>query len=63
VSLNHFHVVRGDAKRVIVEKANALKADIVVLGVSARSGVKGVLVGTTAQKILDKLDCDVLAVN
>lgn len=63
VPLNHFHVQRGDAKRVIVEKANALKADIVVLGVSARSGVQGVLVGTTAQKILDKLDCDVLAVN
>jgi len=63
VPLNHFHVARGDAKRVIVDKANALKADIVVLGVSARSGVKGVLVGTTAQKILDKLDCDVLAVN
>ncbi|MEY3666625.1 MAG: hypothetical protein RL572_165 [Pseudomonadota bacterium] len=63
VALNHFHVQRGDAKRVIVEKANALKADIVVLGVSARSGVQGVLVGSTAQKILDKLDCDVLAVN
>jgi universal stress protein E len=63
VALNHFHVQRGDAKRVIVEKAHALKADIVVLGVSARSGVQGVLVGTTAQKILDKLDCDVLAVN
>lgn len=63
VALNHFHVQRGDAKRVIVEKAHALKADIVVLGVSARSGVQGVLVGSTAQKIVDKLDCDVLAVN
>lgn len=59
----NFHVVRGDAKRVIPEQANLLKADIVVLGVSKRSGAQGVLVGTTAQKILDKLDCDVLAVN
>lgn len=59
----HFHIVRGDAKRVIPEHANFLKADTVVLGVSKRSGAKGVLVGTTAQKILDKLDCDVLAVN
>ena len=59
----HFHIVRGDAKRVIPEQANLLKADIVVLGVSKRSGAQGVLVGTTAQKILDKLDCDVLAVN
>jgi universal stress protein E len=59
----HFHIVRGDAKRVIPEQANFLKADMVVLGVSKRSGAQGVLVGTTAQKILDKLDCDVLAVN
>tara|TARA_R110001592_G_scaffold86836_2_gene256513 strand:+ start:110 stop:970 length:861 start_codon:yes stop_codon:yes gene_type:complete len=59
----HFHMVRGDAKRVIPERAHFLKADMVVLGVSKRSGAKGVLVGTTAQKILDKLDCDVLAVN
>lgn len=59
----HFHIVRGDAKRVIPEQANLLKAEIVVLGVSKRSGAKGVLIGTTAQKILDKLDCDVLAVN
>ncbi len=59
----NLHIVRGDAKRVIPEQANLLKADIVVLGVSKRSGAQGVLVGTTAQKILDKLDCDVLAVN
>lgn len=63
VERSHFHIVRGDAKRVIPEQAFALKADIVVLGVSKRSGAQGVLVGTTAQKILDKLDCGVLAVN
>jgi len=63
VARANFHIVRGDAKRVIPERANFLKADTVVLGVSKRSGAKGVLVGTTAQKILDKLDCDVLAVN
>lgn len=59
----NFHILRGDAKRVIPEQAFALKADIVVLGVSKRSGAQGILVGSTAQKILDKLDCDVLAVN
>jgi universal stress protein E len=63
VETSRFHIVRGEARKMIPERANTLKADIVVLGVSARSGVQGVLVGTTAQKILDKLDCDVLAVN
>ena len=59
----HFHMVRGTAQNVIPAKASELGADIVVLGVSARSGVKGVMIGTTAKKVLDKLDCDVLTVN
>lgn len=63
VKADKFHVVRGDARNVIPKKAEELKADVVVIGVSARSGVKGVLVGTTVQKVLDKLDCDVLAIN
>lgn len=56
----NFHLKKGDAKRVIPAQAKALEADTLAIGVSARSGVKGVLIGTTAQKILDKLDCDVL---
>lgn len=59
----HFHMVRGTAQNVIPAKAAELSADVVVLGVSARSGVKGVMIGTTAKKVLDKLDCDVLTVN
>ncbi|MDX1491445.1 MAG: universal stress protein [Pseudohongiellaceae bacterium] len=58
-----FHLEKGDAKRVIVAQAKELGADTLTIGVSACSGAKGVLVGTTVQKIIDKLDCDVLAVN
>jgi universal stress protein E len=59
----NFHIVKGAAKNVIPAQAEHLRAQVVVVGVSARSGVKGVMVGTTAKKVLDKLDCDVLAVN
>jgi universal stress protein E len=59
----NFHIVKGAAKNVIPAQAELLRAQVVVVGVSARSGVKGVMVGTTAKKVLDKLDCDVLAVN
>ena len=59
----NFHMIRGAAQNVIVAQAAELKAEMVVLGVSARTGVQGVLVGTTVRKVLDKLDCDVLAVN
>jgi universal stress protein E len=60
---SNFHLKKGDAKRVIAAQVKALEADTLAIGVSARSGVKGALVGTTLQKILDKLDCDVLAIN
>jgi universal stress protein E len=59
----NFHMLRGAPQNVIVAQAAELQAETVVLGVSARSGVQGVLVGTTARKVLDKLDTDVLAVN
>ncbi|MDO9478765.1 MAG: universal stress protein [Pseudohongiella sp.] len=63
VQTANFHLVKGAAQNVIPAQASELNADILVLGVSARSGIKGVMVGTTAKKVLDKLDCDVLAVN
>ena len=59
----NFHIVKGAAINVIPAQAEHLRAQVVVIGVSARSGVKGVMVGTTAKKVLDKLDCDVLAIN
>ena len=63
VETSNFHIVKGAAKNVIPAQAEHLRAQVVVVGVSARSGVKGVMVGTTAKKVLDKLECDVLAVN
>ncbi len=63
VEVSNLHIVRGDPRKVIPQYATSLKADTVVIGVSAHSGVKGILVGSTAQKVLDNLDCDVLAVH
>lgn len=59
----NFHVVRGSAKNVITHQSVELNADMLVLGVSARSGVEGVMIGTTARKVLDNVFCDVLTVN
>lgn len=63
VETANLHIVRGDPRKVIPEYALSLKADTMVIGVSAHSGMKGILVGPTAQKVLDNLDCDVLAVH
>jgi len=39
------------------------KADVVVVGSSARRGLGAVLLGNSAEKILTRLECDVLAVH
>ena len=36
--------------------------DLVVMGTVARSGIAGMLIGNTAERVLRKLPCSVLAV-
>jgi universal stress protein E len=47
---------------VIPERAERKRADLIVMGTLSRSGVRGFLMGNTAEKILQKVDCSVLAV-
>ena len=54
------HLIKGRAEEVIpnfVEKANI---DLVVIGTVGRSGIPGVLIGNTAERILNTIDCSVL---
>jgi universal stress protein E len=57
-----FHLHRGSAAGVIPELATKLQADLVVMGTVARTGVAGLLIGNTAETILEQLQCSVLAV-
>ena len=41
--------------------ARDLDASLVVVGNSARTGLAAVFKGNTVEKVLDKLDCDVLS--
>ena len=41
--------------------AESLPADVVVMGTVARVGVPGLLMGNTAEDVLNNLDCAVLA--
>ena len=56
------HLVQGAATHVIPELATSIDADLVVLGTLGRTGVPGVTMGNTAEKILHQLDCSVLAI-
>jgi len=56
-----FHLRRGAAPTVIPETAKQLQADLVVMGTVARTGIAGLLIGNTAETILEQLQCSVLA--
>jgi universal stress protein E len=57
-----FHLPKGPAKKVIAPLAAELRADLVVMGTVARTGISGVIIGNTAEAILDQLTCSVLAI-
>lgn len=57
-----FHMARGSAVTVVPELATQLQADLVVMGTVGRAGIPGLLIGNTAEAVLDQLQCSVLAV-
>jgi nucleotide-binding universal stress UspA family protein len=57
-----FHLPKGAAKKMIAALSVELQADLVVMGTVARTGVSGLIIGNTAEAILDQLSCSVLAI-
>ena len=55
-------VVEGLAEQVVPAFARERSADIVVMGAVSRSLLKRILIGYTAERLLDALDCDLLIV-
>ena len=61
VSSDRIHIQMGEPDDVIVRGARDLDASLVVIGNSARSGLSAVINGNTVERVLDRLDCDVLS--
>jgi universal stress protein E len=55
-----FRAKRGPVEKVITSEAASVKAQLVVMGTVARSGVKAKLMGNTAELVLNHLRTDVL---
>jgi nucleotide-binding universal stress UspA family protein len=53
---------RGTPEDVIPQFVVSKRVDLVVMGTLARAGVAGFLIGNTAERVLRKLPCSVLAV-
>lgn len=54
------HILQGSAREAIPYAAKSEKASMVVMGALSRSGFKRLLIGNTAEAVLDALTCDVL---
>jgi universal stress protein E len=62
VASDKVHIKMGEPGKMIVETANEMGANLVVIGNSARSGFSAAVNSNTAEKILDELHCDLLAI-
>ncbi|MDH3678794.1 MAG: universal stress protein [Acidimicrobiia bacterium] len=56
------HLMKGRAADAIVELAARKRINALVMGTVARTGVVGLLVGNTAEQLLDDVRCSLLAV-
>ena len=51
-----------DTSRAIVELANHLNIDLLVMGTVCRTGLAGFFIGNTAEQVLSEVNCSVLTV-
>lgn len=56
------HVIDRDPAIGIPAVAKAVGADVIVMGAVSRSGIKRLLIGNTAERVLNSIPCDVLVV-
>jgi universal stress protein E len=62
VRSGNIHVSTGGTASVLPRAAQAIKADVMVLGGISRSGLKRVFIGSTAEDVLERLPCDALII-
>lgn len=59
---DNVHLLLGAPAELLPEQAERYRADVMVMGAIARGRVQRMFIGSTAERILDKLPCDVLII-
>jgi|GEM_PF-459346 len=62
IDADHTHQLPGRSRDIIPTFVRAQNADLVMMGALARWGIKRMVIGSTAERVLDHLPCDVLIV-
>lgn len=56
------HVLKGEPGKIIPAFAKQSQVGLIVMGTVARTGIAGILMGNTAEAVLDQVDCSYLTV-
>jgi nucleotide-binding universal stress UspA family protein len=62
IEQNQVHLLVGNPVDVLPEFVNELGVDLLAMGTAARSGLAGFVYGNTAEKVLQGVNCSILAV-
>ena len=54
-------LVKGRARRAIPQLAEELQVELIVMGTIRHAGIAGILIGNTAETVLDDATCSILA--
>jgi universal stress protein E len=63
IDADAIHLLPGRTREILPAFAREHKADLVIMGAVARSGLKRRMIGSTAEHVLDHLPCDILIVH
>jgi len=63
VDPSRIYLRQGETVTTLTGICDEIDASIVILGTLARTGISGKLIGNTAEKLLDRVEADVLTVN
>lgn len=55
-------VLSGNAEKVVIDEAQAMQADIIIMGLSQDASLAGIVRGTTIDKVVRRAQCPVLVV-
>ena len=61
IESDKIHIKQGEPDKIIIEHAKRLDVSLLVVGNSARSGLSAAFLGNTVEKVLDRVECDVLS--
>jgi universal stress protein E len=59
---SNVHLEEGDTRGVLTSMIEKLGADLVVMGAVSRGALKRLLLGSTAELLLDHIPCDLLII-